>query len=133
MRSSGGNPRVIVVSATVLSRPDDDDAPLREALTAAGADAETRAWDDPTVDWAGAGVAVIRSTWNYVAHHDAFLAWAERCAAVTSLWNPVNVVRWNSHKGYLLELAAAGLPVVPTRSPATTPIWQPWQPDGTRW
>jgi glutathione synthase/RimK-type ligase-like ATP-grasp enzyme len=24
------------------------------------------------------------------------------------------VVRWNSHKGYLLELAAAGVPVVPT-------------------
>jgi glutathione synthase/RimK-type ligase-like ATP-grasp enzyme len=58
---------------------------------------------------------VLRATWNYFSHHVAFLAWAERCAAATPLWNPVTVIRWNSHKGYLHELAAAGLPVVPTR------------------
>jgi hypothetical protein len=67
------------------------------------------------VDWAAARAAVLRSTWNYVAHTAAFLAWAERCAAVTPLVNPLPVIRWNVHKGYLLELAAAGLPVVPTR------------------
>jgi glutathione synthase/RimK-type ligase-like ATP-grasp enzyme len=80
-----------------------------------GARAETRAWDDPAVDWRAADLAVIRSTWNYVRNHQAFLAWVDRCAAQTRLWNPPQVVRWNSHKGYLLELAARGLPVVPTR------------------
>jgi glutathione synthase/RimK-type ligase-like ATP-grasp enzyme len=58
---------------------------------------------------------VLRSTWNYFAHHQPFLAWAERCAALTPLWNPPPVIRWNSHKGYLRALEAAGLPVVPTR------------------
>jgi hypothetical protein len=76
--------------------------------------AETRAWDDPTVDWSRARAAILRSTWNYVARYPAFMAWAERCAAVTRLWNPLPVIRWNSHKRYLLELAAAGIPVVPT-------------------
>jgi glutathione synthase/RimK-type ligase-like ATP-grasp enzyme len=39
----------------------------------------------------------------------------DRCAGLTALWNPPPVVRWNCHKGYLLELAARGIPVVPTR------------------
>lgn len=58
---------------------------------------------------------MLRSTWNYVRHYPEFLAWVDRCAAATALWNPAPVVRWNSHKGYLVELAARGLPVVPTR------------------
>jgi glutathione synthase/RimK-type ligase-like ATP-grasp enzyme len=89
--------------------------PLREALQAIGVEAATRAWDDPTVDWGAAQACVLRSTWNYLHHHQEFLAWVDRCAAVTALWNPPPVVRWNSHKGYLCELASRGLPVVPTR------------------
>lgn len=88
---------------------------MHQALAAAGVVAETRAWDDPTVDWAAARVAVLRSSWNYVRRYPAFMAWAERCAELTALWNPLPAIRWNIHKGYLLELAAAGIPVVPTR------------------
>jgi glutathione synthase/RimK-type ligase-like ATP-grasp enzyme len=88
---------------------------LHRALAEAGVPAVTRAWDDPEVDWAAARAAVLRSTWNYFEHHQRFLAWAERCAAATVLWNPLPVIRWNSHKSYLLELAAKGVPVVPTR------------------
>ena len=73
------------------------------------------AWDDPAVDWGAARACVLRSTWNYIRHYPEFLAWVDRCAAVTALWNPVAVVRWNSHKGYLVELRERGLPVVPTK------------------
>jgi len=31
------------------------------------------------------------------------------------VWNPPAVLRWNSHKGYLRDLAARGVPIVPTR------------------
>jgi glutathione synthase/RimK-type ligase-like ATP-grasp enzyme len=106
---------VVLVTASQLPRADEDDAPLRSALAAAGVSARTLAWDDPRVDWSQARACVIRSTWNYVHHHDAFLAWAERCAAVAALWNPLPILRWNSHKRYLLQLAEAGLPVVETR------------------
>jgi len=34
---------------------------------------------------------------------------------VTRIVNPADVIRWNSHKGYLVELAAKGIPTVPTR------------------
>jgi hypothetical protein len=106
---------VLLATASRLPRPDEDDAPLRAALAAAGVAAATRAWDDPAVEWGAARACVIRSTWNYARHHQAFLDWAERCAAATTLCNPLPVVRWNSHKAYLTELALAGLPVVPTR------------------
>ena len=33
---------------------------------------------------------------------------------MSRLCNPANVVRWNAHKSYLLDLAVRGLPVVPT-------------------
>jgi hypothetical protein len=57
---------------------------------------------------------VIRSTWDYFHRRAAFLAWAERVAGLTELWNPVPVLRWNTHKGYLADLAGRGVPVVPT-------------------
>ena len=106
---------VLIATATQLPRADEDEAPLIAALAAAGVRAQARAWDDPAVDWAGARACLIRSTWNYVRHYAAFLDWAARCAVATALWNPLPVVRWNSHKRYLIELAQAGLPVVPTR------------------
>ncbi|MFF5184934.1 RimK family alpha-L-glutamate ligase [Streptomyces sp. NPDC000345] len=94
----------------------DTDLPgLVAALRDAGADAEAVVWDDPDADWAGYDLAVIRSTWDYSWRAAEFVAWAQRTGAVTRLANPAGVVRWNSDKRYLGELAAAGVPTVPTR------------------
>lgn len=107
--------------ALVTCRPSPDvsvdrDLPvLVRELRAAGAEADAVYWDDPDVDWAGHDLAVIRSTWDYSWRAAEFTAWAERCAKATRLANPADVVRWNTDKRYLGELAAAGVPVVPTR------------------
>ncbi|MGW1599481.1 ATP-grasp domain-containing protein [Streptomyces eurythermus] len=94
----------------------DTDLPvLVRALRDAGADAEARYWDDPAADWAGYDLVVIRSTWDYSWRAAEFAAWVERTAALTRLANPAPVVRWNTDKRYLGELAAAGVPTVPTR------------------
>ncbi|GAB7108172.1 hypothetical protein JCM4814A_64860 [Streptomyces phaeofaciens JCM 4814] len=94
----------------------DRDLPgLAGALREAGADARAVAWDDPDTDWAGFDLAVIRSTWDYSWRAAEFLAWARRTGAVTRLANPAEVVAWNADKRYLGELAAAGVPTVPTR------------------
>ncbi|MFF3447598.1 RimK family alpha-L-glutamate ligase [Streptomyces sp. NPDC002667] len=94
----------------------DRDLPvLRGALADAGAVAEIVHWDDPAVDWAGFDLALIRSTWDYSRRVPEFVAWAERCAGLTRLLNPAPVVRWNTDKRYLGDLAEAGVPVVPTR------------------
>ena len=94
---------------------DQDLAVLARALCDAGADAAVVHWDDPDADWAGFDLALIRSTWDYSRRSAEFVAWAERCAKLTRLLNPAPVVRWNTDKRYLGDLAAAGVPVVPTR------------------
>lgn len=94
----------------------DRDLPeLERALREAGADARSVAWDDAAVDWSAFDLALIRSTWDYSWRSTEFLEWTEKCQAVTRLANPADVVRWNADKRYLGDLAAAGVPTVPTR------------------
>ena len=94
--------------------PDPETPLLAEALAADGYAVDVRDWRDPSVDWSAARVTVIRSPWDYVDHLDEFLDWAARVNESTELWNPLELVRWNTHKAYLLDLAARGAPVVPT-------------------
>jgi hypothetical protein len=54
---------------------------------------------------------VLRDTWDYTDRVEEFLAWA---GALPRLLNPAGVVAWSSDKRYLRDLAAAGVPVVPT-------------------
>ncbi|MFM9441859.1 RimK family alpha-L-glutamate ligase [Streptomyces acidiscabies] len=102
----------------------DPDLPgLVAALRSAGAEAEAVVWDDPEADWASFDLAVIRSTWDYSWRAAEFLAWTGKCASLTQLANPAEIVRWNADKRYLGELAAAGVATVPTRyvAPGETP------------
>ncbi len=105
---------VALASCQALPKVDRDEAPLVIALRAAGLRVEVRAWDDPAADFSSARLTLLRSTWNYAAQPERFAAWLARTAVVSALWNPLPVVRWNLHKGYLLELARAGVPVTPT-------------------
>ena len=91
-----------------------DDAALHRALAAAGVAFERPVWDDPAVDWARFDAVLLRTTWDYQDKLPAFRAWITRVAATTRLFNPAAVVAWNVHKHYLRDLAAAGVPTVPT-------------------
>jgi O-ureido-D-serine cyclo-ligase len=109
------NLRIALVTAREALALDEDMPPLRTALAEGGVTAEVPCWDDPGVDWSRYDAALLRSTWDYVDRIDEFLAWCERCARQTRLLNPPGVVRWNTDKHYLVHLAQAGVPVVPTR------------------
>lgn len=87
---------------------------LVRALGEAGADAAAVHWDDPAADWAGYDLVVIRSTWDYSWRAAEFVAWARKVGEATRLANPAGVVRWNTDKRYIGDLARAGVPVVPT-------------------
>ncbi|RPF33249.1 RimK family alpha-L-glutamate ligase [Streptomyces sp. TLI_185] len=110
-------PRVALATYDPGAQPSKDrDLPvLVGALRDAGAEAVAVPWDDPDTDWSGFDLVVIRSTWDYSWRAEEFVAWAEKCAAVTRLANPAEVVRWNTDKRYLGDLTEAGVPVVPTR------------------
>lgn len=71
-------------------------------------------WTDPAVEWASYAVAVCRSPWDYTWRRDEFVEWARRVDGLTRLVNPAEVLIRNTDKTYLRELAAAGVPVVPT-------------------
>jgi len=106
--------RVALVTAERARGLDEDMPLLLAALAARGLVAAEVVWDDPAIEWGGFDLVVVRSTWDYFARREEFLAWAERVAAVTALHNPVSVLRWNSDKRYLRDLERAGVPIVPT-------------------
>ncbi len=106
--------QVALVTCRNVPEPDPDAAPLSEALAAAGIVSEWVAWEDAGRGETGAEMTVLRSCWNYPQHREAFLDWAERTASASRLWNPLSVVRWSTHKRYLLELEQDGVPIVPT-------------------
>lgn len=106
-------PTVALVTADAARELDDDLPPLVAAL-ADRVDVRVVSWDDGAVDWSSLSLAVVRSTWDYALRHDEFVDWVSRVDAVTTLENPAPVLRWNTDKRYLRDLASAGVPVVPT-------------------
>jgi len=97
-------------------------------------------WDDPSVDWSGYDLAVLRSAWDYPSRRAEFLAWTRRVSGAgvrarneagggeprrPRLANPADVVAWNTDKRYLGDLDRAGVPVVPTTWVAPGEEWSP--------
>lgn len=106
--------RVGLVTCVELPEPDPDEQHLLDALAARGIAAQLLPWDDPAADAAAYDLCVFRSCWNYHLDPPAFLDWLARAQRVTRLANPTAAVRWNHHKRYLIDLATAGLPTLPT-------------------
>jgi hypothetical protein len=109
---------VVLAGCQRLPSGDGDDAPVLDALLDLGVAARWAPWDEIT----DAKLVVLRATWDYTERLAEFLTW---CDTVPALANPSHVVRWNSDKRYLVELAASGVPVVPTQvvAPGETPDW----------
>ena len=120
--------RMLTALVTYAGLPDlaPDDRLLRNALEERGATAEAVVWDDPRADWSRFDAVIVRSTWDYHKRIDEFRAWIDRMeAANVPLWNPPPLLRWNTHKRYLLDLAANVVPsvLVPRGSPIDTRDW----------
>jgi len=102
--------------ALVTARParglDEDEPPLHLALQKAGCNVQIAEWDDAQVDWASFDVALLRSAWDYAERVTEFLAWVQRASKLTHVLNPLPVVRWNTDKHYIAQLAAAGVATV---------------------
>jgi glutathione synthase/RimK-type ligase-like ATP-grasp enzyme len=89
-----------------------DDRVLAESIVAAGSEVMPVVWGDRLPP---ASTLVIRSTWDYVADPDRFVAWLSALDADgVDVHNPTSLLRWNLHKGYLLDLIGRGVPTVPS-------------------
>ena len=105
----------IVTLATCADFPnlDEDDRGLPQALYERGIEPRIAVWNDPGVDRSKAGVVVMRSVRDYARkrNYANFLRWAR------SLERPLNhaeIVDWFGDKHYLKDLAARGVPIIPT-------------------
>jgi glutathione synthase/RimK-type ligase-like ATP-grasp enzyme len=94
-------------------------SPLFERLAAPlrvrGLSVEAASWVD--ADAAGARVVLPLLSWGYHLRSDEWFARLDALErAGARLANPVSVLRWNTTKTYLADLAAKGAPVVPTHA-----------------
>lgn len=110
---------VVRVAHLTSADPDvvahDLDRPYLEvAFAERGLELVSCAWEDPSVDWDAFAMIMVRSPWNYVEHEDEFRQFLRRFGASPRLHNPAAVIDWNLDKHYLDELAALGVPVIPT-------------------
>lgn len=93
-----------------------DDAHLAASLEGLGIQPVSCIWNDPAIDWSQFGAVLIRTVWDYFKHHAEFLAWLDRLDQLgVPTINDSRVLRWNSDKRYLLDLARQDVPIIPTR------------------
>jgi glutathione synthase/RimK-type ligase-like ATP-grasp enzyme len=93
-----------------------DDAHLATSLEHLGIQPIVCVWNDPDVDWSTFDAVLIRTIWDYFKHHVAFLDWLDRLDRLgVPTINDSALLRWNSDKRYLLELARLGVAIIPTR------------------
>ncbi|MFI2707273.1 RimK family alpha-L-glutamate ligase, partial [Nocardioides sp. CER28] len=104
-------PKILLATFQLMPDGESGGDSLLAALAERGVDAAWARWDDPGVDWAAADLVAVRSTWDYYRRTPEFLAWAR---SVPRLLNGADVIAWNADKAYLRDLAAAGVPTVPT-------------------
>ncbi len=106
--------RIALASCSNLPEWEVDDRPLHAALAGRGVETAQPAWDDADFDWADCDACLIRTTWDYIDKRDEFVDWARRVSTMTRLFNPADIVAWNTHKSYLRDLEQRGVPVIPT-------------------
>lgn len=110
-RGSVSAPIVTLVTSSDLPDLPDDFAGLLDALRSRGVEPQIKVWNDPGVNWEEAGLCVVLTVTDYAANTEEFFAWAE---SVPRLLNTSEILRWNSDKHYLIELAERGMPTIET-------------------
>jgi len=107
--------RVGLATCATVPVGDPDDALLTDRLADRGVESTWVTWteSEPSTLHEQIDALVLRSTWDYTDDRSAFVAWLK--AASVPVFNPPGIVEWNSSKAYMLDLEAAGVPVVPTR------------------
>ena len=105
---------IAIATCAELPDLDEDECKFIDALVELGAEAKPAVWDDPSIDWSLFDAVVLRATWDYSRRIEEFIGWTRHVASVSVLLNPADVVEWNTDKRYLTDLAAVGVPVVPT-------------------
>ncbi len=90
-----------------------EDRLLIDALERGGSEVRRASWEGP-LDYQADEILVFRTTWNYFAECDRFLAWLNQIPHPAQLCNSLSLVHWNLDKRYLFDLQRAGVLIIPT-------------------
>ena len=117
--------RIALATSLELAELWDGDRIFLGELKRRGYEASPLVWDDERAEWSRWEAVIIRSCWDYHLKVDRFRAWLDRLTTLgVTVINRPELVRWNVHKGYLLDVARAGgrIPatrVIPRGAPGT--------------
>jgi glutathione synthase/RimK-type ligase-like ATP-grasp enzyme len=90
-----------------------DEQSLIKAFKGKGIECKPLVWNEPQV-WSDYQSVIIRNPWDYFNHKDHFLNVLETISQQTKLLNPIDLVKWNLDKHYLMELQDKGIATIPT-------------------
>ncbi|MEM7016006.1 MAG: hypothetical protein AAF512_01550 [Pseudomonadota bacterium] len=109
--------KIIIATSKAWSPISTSDKLYAEALRQYGITVEGIPWNDaPLSAFTEADAVILRSNWDYHQDLPAFQHWLSALESSTAqVFNPIELVRWNLDKRYLLELSEHGLPVPETR------------------
>lgn len=88
---------------------------VKPYLTQLGWQTDDISWHKTDINYDDYDVVVVRSTWDYQAHPDAFLSCLKKIEASSAkLQNPLKLMQWNFSKDYLRDLEEKGVGILPT-------------------
>lgn len=107
--------KVALATYNRLPNLKEDDRLVIDHLLRHGVKAEALVWDCDPQRLDEFDCCVIRSCWDYHLRPEEFLSWVRKVEARgVVLWNPADVVEWNTDKVYLRELEGRGIFIPPT-------------------
>ena len=107
--------RVALVTSEGYATLYEDDRLLVTALEDIGIASVPAVWSDASIDWRSFDALIMRTPWDYFERAAEFRAWLDaRIAEPVLICNAPEILVWNFDKGYLRDLARAGVAIVPT-------------------
>ncbi len=106
--------KTIAIATSRIPLPPSDQE-LAEALVEQGFKVHPAIWSDTQQDWNQFDAVIVRSCWDYHLRPEEFLAWIASLEQHNTLvLNEPDLIRWNTDKIYLAELAARGVAIPDT-------------------
>lgn len=108
--------KIALITCKELPDLGSDDQLLSSVLEKNGWEVSNQIWDEGGVNWNRFHVLLMRSAWDYHRKYKTFCIWLKELKNLhCKVFNSPELMAWNAHKSYLLELAANKVNVLPTR------------------
>ena len=113
---------ITFVTYAAQPEPSANDALVAEWLIRQGHHVKGVPWTEDLERFADADLVVVRSTWDYPQHPEQFARWLDNVRDRLPIANPVDLMKWNMDKRYLLDLEQQGFRI-PRSAVLVSPVW----------